>query len=66
MRGEVGMAGQKSIETRIVGIIRYMLHPYFFSSNGIISVKRSRDFTCTLIIIPTTVNPEIFVVEIFS
>ena len=40
--GEVGMAVQKIIQTRVVGIIRYMLHPYCFSSNGI-SVKSSRD-----------------------
>ena len=26
--GKVGMAVQKSIQTRVVGIIRYMLHPY--------------------------------------
>ena len=31
-----------------LGIIRYMLHPYCFSSNGI-SVKSSRDVTCTLL-----------------
>ena len=31
LMGEVGMAVQKSIQTRVVGIIRYMLHPYRFS-----------------------------------
>ena len=37
LMGEVGMAVQNSIQTRVVGlgIIRYMLHPYCFSSNGI-------------------------------
>ena len=40
--GEAGMAVGKSIQTRVVGIIRYMLHPYCLSSNGV-SVKTSRD-----------------------
>ena len=44
---EVGMAVQNSIQTRL-GIIRYILHPYCFSSNGI-SVKSSRDVRCTLL-----------------
>ena len=30
MMGEVGMAVQKGIQTRVVGIIRYILHPYCF------------------------------------
>ena len=33
---EVGMAVQKSIQTMVVAIIRYMLYPYCFSSNGIL------------------------------
>ena len=36
------------MHTRVVGIIRYMVHPYRFSSNGI-SVKSSRDVLCTLL-----------------
>ena len=30
-------------------IIRYMIHPYCYLSNGIISVKSSRDVRCTLL-----------------
>ena len=66
--GEVGMAVQKSIQTRVVGITRYMLHPYCFSSNGI-SVKSSRDVTCTLLsllplfvyffVLPSLLHPSI-------
>ena len=41
--GDVGMA-VKSIQTRVVGIIRYMLHPYCYG----ISVKSSM-----YLIIPT-------------
>ena len=49
LMGEVGMAVRKSIQTRVVGIIRYnMLHPYCFSSNGN-SMKSSRDVQCTLL-----------------
>ena len=33
---EIGMALLKRIQTRVVGIIRYMLHPYCFSSNGVL------------------------------
>ena len=46
-KGEVGMAVRKSIQARVVGIIRYILHPYYFSSDGI-SLKSSEDVRCTL------------------
>ena len=49
LKDEVGMAGQKSMHTRVVGIVRYIVHPYCFSSIGI-SVKSSRDVVlCTLL-----------------
>ena len=35
--GEVGMGVLKGMQTRVVGI-RYMLHPYIFSSNGTLSL----------------------------
>ena len=34
-KGEVGIAVRKSIHTRVGGIIKYVLHSYFFSNNGI-------------------------------
>ena len=34
LKSKVGMAVQK-VQTRVTGIIRYMLHSYCFSSNGI-------------------------------
>ena len=59
---------QKSIQIRIVGIIRYILQPYCFSSNGI-SVKSSRDVRCTLLsllplfvyffVLPSLLHPSI-------
>ena len=59
--GEVGMEVQKRAQTRavhvvIIGIIRYILHPYCFSSNGI-SVKSSRDVRCTLL--PYNCEPQL-------
>ena len=68
LMGEVGMAVQKGIQTRVVGIIRYMLHSYCFSNNGI-SVKSSRDVRCTLLsllplfvyffVLPSLLHPSI-------
>ena len=34
VKGEIGMAGQKSMHTKVVGI-RYIVHPYCFSLNTI-------------------------------
>ena len=50
LKGEVGMAGKKRtcMHTMVVRIVRYTVHPYSFSSNGI-SVKSCRDVLCTLI-----------------
>ena len=44
LKDEVGMAMPKSTQTRVVGIITYMVHPYAcFSHYGIYNVM----YTCT-------------------
>ena len=66
--GEVGTAVQKSIQTRVVGITRYMLHPYRFSLKYHY-LKSSRDVTCILLsllplfvysfVLPSLLHPSI-------
>ena len=54
LKGEVGMEGHKSI----VGVIRYMWNPYFFSLKYH-HLKRSRDVTYTLLLLSVLLCPSI-------
>ena len=66
--GEVGMAVQISMQTGVVGIIKYILYPYCFSLKYHY-LKSSRDVTCALLsliplfvyffVLPSLLHPSI-------
>ena len=49
LKGKVGMVVPKSTQTRVVGIITYMVHPYAcFSHYGHVQLPRLATLVCPL------------------